>query len=99
MSVRDYDLAHVPDLGQGIIAQSSAYGDGRPVLGAGGRPLIQLSDHALSSMEEAVTSVFHEIHHITMQMVSRGANRGTEAAAENFGVSMLARYLSNVGRS
>jgi RHS repeat-associated protein len=90
MSVRDYDIVHVPVIEvDGILryGRSTALGDGSPVLGPRGRPLIEVSDLGLSSVDEAVTTIYHEIFHINSNI--RRGHPGSEAAAEEFGRRML----------
>jgi hypothetical protein len=75
------DAHGVPAFGR-----STHDGFGLPVLGRRGRPLIELSDKALGTMENAVTTIFHEIHHHRRYWLA--GDGGPEEAAENFGREM-----------
>ncbi|WP_109506460.1 RHS repeat-associated core domain-containing protein [Nocardioides speluncae] len=95
MSVRDYDLVH-----ERVIttpAGAPAYGNsphtyhGQPYRGPRGRPLIQISDMGLRSLEEAVTTIFHEVFH-HKNFALRGVG-GSEAEAEEYGLKMLEEFL------
>jgi hypothetical protein len=55
-----------------------------------GRPLIQISDLGLSSMDEAGATIYHEIYH--HRSYARGSGPGEEAMAEAFGQRMLAIF-------
>ncbi|GAA3436941.1 DUF6531 domain-containing protein [Kutzneria kofuensis] len=95
MSVRKYDLVHVPEIldeyGRPIYGRSRADGAGNPVLGPRGRPLIEITDLGLASRNEAVATVFHEAYHI--ESFKRHGHGGTEDAAEAYGQKMLAKFL------
>jgi RHS repeat-associated protein len=98
MSVRKYDLVHVPEIldANGELAYGVARFTGEAAeLGPRGLPLIEISDLGLSSMNEAVATVFHEIYHV--DTFTAFGWPGTEASAEEFGQKMLARFLSRVG--
>jgi hypothetical protein len=98
MSVRKYDLVHVPEVldANGKLAYGAARFSGEAsVLGPRGLPLIQISDLGLSSMNEAVATIFHEIYHVDTYTAFGWP--GTEAAAEEFGQKMLAGFLSRMG--
>lgn len=87
MSVRDYDIEYVATLpgagGQPAYGASRHDGHGRPLGGARGRPLVQLSDLALRDIEAAVVTTFHEIaHHRSYRSVGHA---GTESEAETYG--------------
>ncbi len=92
MSVRDYDVVHVPKIESptGPAFGRSPHVNDAPVLGPTGRPLIEISDMGLSSMDDAVTTIFHEIYH--HQSYARGAGPGEERVAEAFGQRMLAGF-------
>lgn len=68
MSVRDYDIVHVPEIhglgGPGSYGRAGALGDGSPRLGPTGKPLIEITDLGLSTPEHAVTTIFHQMFHI-----------------------------------
>jgi hypothetical protein len=90
MSVRRYDIEHVPELlgadGRPAYGASPHDGLGRPLRGYSGRPLIRVSNLALRDMRTAVTTIFHEIaHHVSYRSFGHG---GTEAAAERYGRQM-----------
>jgi len=91
MSVSRYDIEQVKLLigadGRSAYGSSPHDGHGRPLLGKGGRPLIQLSDLALRDWRTAVVTVFHEVaHHRSYRAVGHG---GTEAAAEQYAQRMF----------
>jgi hypothetical protein len=100
MSVRKYDLVHVPEIldddGEPIFGRSSTDGAGNPVLGPRGRPLIELTDRGLSSREEAVATVFHEAYHI--ESFKQRGHGGTEDEAEAYGQKMLQKFLRRTRR-
>ena len=99
MSVRDYDIAHVPVIldARGIPAfgRSTHTGAGLPMLGPRGRPLIEVSDKGLGSMQDAVTTIFHEIHHHRSYRLT--GNGGPEDAAEEFGRQMYRIFERRMG--
>ena len=68
-------------------------GAGVVVKGASGKPLIRISDLGLSSMNEAVLTIFHEVHHVRSAM-GPGMAVSTEEAAEAFGEKMLQLFQS-----
>ena len=81
LSVRDYNIVHTPVI-QGITGP--AYGQTAVV---NGRATIHISNMGLSSMDEAVTTIFHEVYHVnSFRAFGHG---GTEAAAETYGQRML----------
>ena len=87
MRVRGYDIEHVARLlgadGRPAYGASPHDGHGRPLVGARGRPLIQVSSLALYDVRAAVVTIFHEIaHHRSYRAVGHG---GTEAEAERYG--------------
>lgn len=95
MSVRDYDIEHVVILpgarGRPAYGASPHDGDGRPLRGARGRPLVQLSDLALRDVEAAVVTTFHEIaHHRSYRSVGHA---GTETAAETYGRRKYSEFV------
>ena len=99
MSVRQYDIVHQPVIttpdGLPAYGNSPHTGAGQPFTGPRGRPLIQISDMGLSSMDEAVTTVHHEIyHHQSFVLHGHG---GTEEAAETYGRSMLDQFHRRTG--
>ena len=89
MSVSDYNIVHTPTID----------GIGGPAFGrttfANGVPTIEVSDIGLSSMDEAVTTIYHEIYHVDSQLAF--GTTGTEAAAESYGQRMLSHFLRRVG--
>ena len=96
MSIRKFDLVHVPEIPQP--GGGSAFGNspniaGRPMLGAGGRPIIEISDIGLRNMDEAVATVFHEVfHHKT------AFQEEMEQTAEEYGQAMLRVFKRRTGR-
>lgn len=95
MSVSGYDIEYVPMLqgldGRPAYGVSPHDGRGRPLVGARGRPLIQLSGLAMRDVETAVVTLFHEIaHHRSFRAVGNG---GTEAGAETYGRRMYNEFL------
>ena len=101
MSVKEYDIEHVPVIldiyGFRAFGRSTHDGSGVPALGRRGRPLIEVSDRALSSMEEAVTTIYHEIHHHRQYRLT--GDGGPERAAEEFGREMYKVFQKRTGRS
>ncbi|WP_256787976.1 hypothetical protein [Frankia sp. AvcI1] len=94
MSVRGYDIEHVPVLagphGLPAFGASPRDGHGRALLGPRRRPLIQVSSLGLQDIETAVVTVFHEIaHHRSYLAVGHG---GSEAEAERFGQRMYDQF-------
>ena len=94
MSVCGYDIQQVAALlgadGRPAYGASPHDGHSRPLLGARGRPLIQVSGLALRDIRTAVVTVFHEIaHHRSYRAVGHG---GTEAAAERYGQRMYEQF-------
>ena len=61
----------------------------------GGNATIEISDMGLSSMREAVTTIFHETHHVDSFFAF--GSTGSEAAAESYGQQMLAQFLRRLG--
>jgi len=55
-----------------------------------GRPTIQLSELALQSMDQAVFTIFHEVHHVKAAMGSKTVS--TEAHANAFAASMFEAF-------
>ncbi|MFD6178489.1 MULTISPECIES: polymorphic toxin-type HINT domain-containing protein, partial [unclassified Isoptericola] len=105
MSVRKYDIVHVPkidDLG-GLIYGRSPFTAGKVLTGPRGRPLIEITDIGLSpangrtAMENAVATVQHEIFHHRAALASSGQHLGTEAAAEAYADAMLDLFRSRIG--
>ncbi len=111
MSVEDYDIVHVPQIDGPL---GPAYGnsphtaDGFPLLGPRGRPVIEISDMGLRSMDEAVGTVFHETMHHQQQAARRGmqdshngrayiTTPGDEDMAEIYGQQMLERFRARGG--
>ena len=95
MSVSDYEIVHTPEVldayGDPAYAAMRQTGDGSVVLGDSGRPLILISDLGLSSEENAVTSIFHEIHHVDSALGSGTVS--SEAHAEAYGELMYLKYF------
>jgi hypothetical protein len=94
MSVCGYDIQHVAALlgadGRPAYGVSPHDGHGRPLPGARGRPLIQVSSLALHDIRTAVVTIFHEIaHHRSYRAVGHG---GTEAEAERYGQRMYEQF-------
>ncbi|MCK9876546.1 hypothetical protein MXD59_12295 [Frankia sp. Ag45/Mut15] len=94
LSVRGYDIEHVRVLpgprGQPAFGASPHDGGGRPLLGSRRRPLIQLSDLALTDRRTAIITIFHEIaHHRSFLAAGHG---GSEYEAERFGERMYHRF-------
>jgi RHS repeat-associated protein len=90
MSVSKYDIEHVPHIEgpNGFPAYGqSPHTNGLPWRGSSGRPLIEISDRGLASLDEAVTTVFHEIYH--HRSYARGSGPGPESVAEAYGQRML----------
>src|SRR5882757_5126883 len=86
MSVSGYDIEYVATLrglgGRRAYGVSPHDGSGRPLVGARGRPLIQLSGLAMRDVDAALVTLFHEIaHHQSFRAVGNG---GTEAEAEAY---------------
>ena len=99
MSVADYDIVYVPsfeaDAGVSGYGRSSHI-DGKPMLGPRGRPLIEISAMGLSSMKEAVVTIYHEIYH-HLSYLHRG-EPGRESDAEAYGLMMWEKFESRRGR-
>lgn len=107
MSVRDYDIVHVPEIldhhGLPAWADSPATPSGPrphdpdiPNTGPRGRPLIRISDRGLEDTDTAIASIFHEIYHQrSRQLWGHG---GTESQAEEYGQRMLAEYRRRTGQ-
>lgn len=81
MSVSRYDIAHTP-----VIESPFGPAFGRTSV-VNGRPLIEVSDLGLRSMDEVVTTIFHETYHVNS--LRAFGHTGTEAAAEAYGQRML----------
>ncbi len=95
MSVCGYDIEYIATLrgadGQAAYGASPHDGHGRPLVGARGRPLIQVSGLALRNMETTVVTIFHEIaHHRSYRAVGHA---GTEAEAEMYGWRMYKEFM------
>jgi hypothetical protein len=95
MSVRGYDIEHVPVLvgprGHPAFGASPHDGHGQALRGPRQRPLIQVSDLALRDVETAVITIFHEVaHHRSYMTVGHG---GSEAEAERFGQRMYDQFV------
>ncbi len=110
MSVTDYDVVHVPEIrdldGSLILGRSSVDGAGNPLLGPRGRPLIEVTDHGLSpridpefgprtGKENAIETIYHEIHHIKSNQL-RG-HGDSEDSAEKYGRKMLDKFRGRCG--
>ena len=91
MSVSDYDIVHAPEITtpEGLPAYGRSPHDfnGIPELGPSGRPKIEISNLGLSNMNEAVTTIFHEIYH--HMSFARTGLPGGEGPAEEYGLRML----------
>jgi hypothetical protein len=89
MSVKKYDIVHVPKIEapNGPAFGQSPHVNDLPMLGPSGRPLIEISDMGLRDMDEAVTTIWHEIYH--HRSFARGSGPGEESMAEAFGKRML----------
>ncbi|WP_257895374.1 Hint domain-containing protein [Streptomyces anulatus] len=102
MSVSRYDIVHVPEIrtaGGGLPAYGNSphNGKGMPNLGPRGRPVIEISNMGLASMDTAVATIFHEIHHHRMFATWPESMGGTESAAEEFGQAMLGDFRRRTG--
>ena len=90
MSVRDFDISHVP-----VILDL----DGLPATGmtskVGDSFAIQITDAGLSNVDEAVTTIFHEIGHV--RSFRAFGHPGTEKAAEDYGRMMLEQFQRRNG--
>jgi hypothetical protein len=98
MSVSRFDIEHVPEILQpsGDLAYgSSSFVGGSVELGSRGLPLIRISDLGLSSMNDAVATIFHEAYHI--DQFGAFGSAGTEDAAESYGQRMLQMFTSRTG--
>lgn len=89
MSVAGYDIVHEPVIK--ITEHQLAYGrsphiNNKPELGPRGLPMIAISNLGLTSMDEAVLTIFHEIYH--HQHYAAGGDGGTEEAAEAYAEKM-----------
>jgi hypothetical protein len=71
--------SEVPDLGGRPVYGWVTERAGRPVTDSRGRATVKLTDNALASLEEAVTTVGHELHHLKELRAGAGTS---EAAAE-----------------
>ncbi|WP_369206047.1 putative T7SS-secreted protein [Streptomyces sp. PU-14G] len=97
-SVRDYDLVHVPEIQTPTgpaFGNSPHTADGFPLTGPRGLPRIEVSDIGLRSLDEAVTTVHHEIfHHRHFELTRSSPNvwGGSETAAEEYGLRMLEEF-------
>ncbi|MFI6514789.1 RHS repeat-associated core domain-containing protein [Spirillospora sp. NPDC050679] len=93
--VRDYDIVHKPTIdgppGRIIYGNSPYNVDGTPKLGPTGRPMIEISDHGLSNMEQAVRTVFHESWH--QQNLAKRGVPGLEGPADLHEEKMYQEYL------
>jgi hypothetical protein len=100
MSVRDYDIVHVPVIpgpnGYPAFGKSPHNFSNEPNLGPRGRPLIEISDMGLSSMQEAVTTVFHEIYHHRSYALS--GSSGGERRSEAYGRAQWQEFSRRSGR-
>lgn len=85
MSVRNYDISYTP-----VIESPLGPAFGRTSI-VGGRAAIEISDIGLSSMDEAVATIFHEVFHVNSYRAF--GTLGAEDAAEEFGQNMLSRFL------
>lgn len=84
MSVSKYDISHTP-----VIDSPVGPAFGRTSI-VNGKPVIEISDMGLSSMDEAVTTIFHETYHA--DAFRAFGTTGTEEAAEGFGQRMLQQF-------
>jgi hypothetical protein len=95
MSVCGYDIQYVRALlgadGLPAYGASPHDGNGRPLAGVRGRPLIQVSSLGLRDIQTAVVTIFHEIaHHKSYRAVGHA---GSEAAAERYGQRMYEQFV------
>ncbi|MFV2179731.1 hypothetical protein ACFHW2_32210 [Actinomadura sp. LOL_016] len=92
---RQYDIVYLKEIPgeEGIIryGDSPHNTDGTPKLGPQGKPLIWISEHGLSSLEQAVATLFHESWHQRKLAAERVP--GLEEPAEDYGQMMLQRFL------
>lgn len=97
MSLKNFELQYVPEildpLGGRVFGAMATDGAGVIVKGASGRPLIRITDAGLSSIDEAVLTLFHEVHHVRSAM-GPGMAVSTEAAAEAYAEKMLRLFQS-----
>jgi hypothetical protein len=96
MSIRKYDVVHVQPEDEAAYGLAGNWGvsrflNGLAERGPSGRPAIFLSNRGLSSMNEGVATVFHEIYH--HESMAAFGHTGTEAQAEEFGQRMLNEFL------
>jgi RHS repeat-associated protein len=98
LSVAEYEIVHTPVItdpfGRKVFGAMSLDNGGNVVLGPSGRPLIQITDLGLSSMDEAVATIFHEVHHIRAALGT--GIPSAEAHAEAFAQRMLRSFLSRI---
>jgi len=95
MSIKNYELKHIKEIldpfGGKAFAEMTQIGDD-VLRGKSGKPLIKITDKGLSSMKEAVKSVYHEINHI--ESFLRNGVVSAEEVAEDFGIKMLEKFMS-----
>ena len=87
MGITGYDISYAPRILDAF--GNLAHGATSFVRG---RAAIRISDLGLSSMENAVTTVFHEVYHANTFV--RTGLQGAEEAAEAFGKSMWAKFVA-----
>ena len=100
MSVKNFEFQHVPKItdawGNPAFGNMTVDGAGNVLKGASGKPLIQISDLGLSSLDDGVATVFHEIHHVRS---AKGLGRvSSEGEAEAFAQKMLQKFQSRTKR-
>jgi len=100
MSVSDVNiqLATPEDMANGpshAMGWTSTTGSGEPILDAAGRQTMYLTPAGLSSTQQAVTTVGHELSHI--RDASAGVNSARENEAIRCGYEFWLKFLSRLG--
>ena len=96
LPVHDYEIVHVANMtdpfGRPVFGRMGVDGAGNVICGQSGKPLIEITDLGLQSMEQAAFTVFHEIHHIRSAIGSGVVS--LEQHANAYAAKMLERLRS-----
>ncbi|WP_444536582.1 DNRLRE domain-containing protein [Streptomyces sp. BR1] len=65
-----------------------------PVRGESGRPIIRFANLGLQSVQESVTTFYHEVYHQEIIAATKGAEKGLEDEAEAYGQAMWEKLKS-----
>ncbi len=92
--VDDYEVVRIANLtdpyGRPVFGRMGVDGAGNLIRGPGSKPLIEVTDLGLESMEQATFTIFHEVHHVRSALGSGVVSM--EEHANAFAARMLERF-------